>query len=123
MSGPIPWISFLIVQVLVSTTMTPLRAGDGCRTDRYSFELSIENTMWNGFGYLPRHSGSSTCAIFFQLRGSESLESKTEQLFSRRLFIMHRKRPSGEKPTSWPGEKIRSNFTSQWSLSILAIGY
>src|SRR6188474_2462539 len=51
--------------------------------------------MWNGFGYLPRHSGSSICAIFFQLRGSGSLESKTEQLFSRRLFIMHRKRPSG----------------------------
>ena len=69
--------------------------------------------MWNGFGYLPRHSGSSICAIFFQLRGSGSLESNTEQLFSRRLFIMQRKRPSGEKPTSCPGEKIWSNFTSQ----------
>src|SRR6516165_3398106 len=57
----------------------------------------MENTMWNGFGYLPTHSGSSMCAIFFQLRGSGSLESKTEQLFSRRLFIMQRKRPSGEK--------------------------
>ena len=28
-SGPMPWISFLIFQVLVSTTMTPLAAGDG----------------------------------------------------------------------------------------------
>src|SRR5436190_20846722 len=79
--------------------------------------------MWNGFGYLPRHKGSSTWAIFFQLRGSGSLESNTEQLFSRRLFIMHRKRPSGEKPTSWPGEKILSNLTSQWSLSIRVTGY
>ena len=33
--------------------------------------------MWNGFGYLPRHRGSSICAIFFQLRGSGSLELKT----------------------------------------------
>src|SRR5215510_9283771 len=64
----------------------------------------MENTMWNGLGYLPTHRGSSICAIFFQLRGSGSLESKTEQLFSRRLFIMQRKRPSGEKPISWPGE-------------------
>src|SRR5580700_4576004 len=79
--------------------------------------------MWNGFGYLPRHDGSSICAIFFQLRGSGSLESKTEQLFSRRLFIMTQKRPSGENPTSWPGEKILSNVTSQWSSSILVIGY
>src|SRR5580704_19352400 len=62
--------------------------------------------MWNGFGYLPRHNGSSICAIFFQLRGSGSLESKTEQLFSRRLFIMTQKRPSGENPTSWPGGLI-----------------
>ena len=30
--------------------------------------------MWNGFGYLPRHSGSSICAIFFHLRGSGSLD-------------------------------------------------
>src|SRR5215831_15867610 len=57
----------------------------------------MENTMWNGLGYLPTHSGSSICAIFFQLRGSGSLESNTEQLFSRRLFIMQQKRPSGEK--------------------------
>ena len=56
--------------------------------------------MWNGFGYFPFHSGSSTCATFFQLRGSGSLKSKIEQLFSRRLFIMQRNRPSGEKPTS-----------------------
>src|SRR5438445_10299302 len=83
----------------------------------------MENTMWNGFGYLPIHSGSSICAIFFHLRGSGSLESKTEQLFSRRLFIMHKNRPSGEKPISWAGEKILSNLTSQWSLSILVIGY
>src|SRR4030095_6319750 len=75
----------------------------------------MENTMWNGLGYLPRHSGSSICAILRQLRGSGSLESNTEQLFSRRLFIMQRKRPSGEKPTSWPGEKILSNVTSQRS--------
>ena len=83
----------------------------------------MENTMWNGLGYLPTHSGSSMCAIFFQLRGSGSLESKTEQLFSRRLFIMQRKRPSGENPISWPGEKILSNVTSQWSLSIFLTGY
>ena len=36
---------------------------------------------------------------------------------------MQRKRPSGEKPTSWPGEKILSNVTSQWSLSIFLTGY
>src|SRR5215831_18594047 len=113
MSGPIPWISFLIVQVLVSMTITPLRAGVGCNTDKYNFELSIEKTMWKGLGYLPRHSGSSMCAIFFQLRGSGSLESNTEQSFSRRLFIMHKNRPSGEKPISCPGEKILSNLTSQ----------
>jgi len=29
-----PWISFLIFQVLVSTTITPLAAGEGCRIDR-----------------------------------------------------------------------------------------
>ena len=34
MSGPMPWISFLIVQVLVSTTMMPLNAGEGCRIVR-----------------------------------------------------------------------------------------
>src|SRR3954467_5537456 len=73
----------------------------------------MEKTMWNGFGYLPRHRGSSIWAIFFQLRGSGSLESKMEQLFSRRLFIMQRKRPAGEKPTSWPGEKILLNATSE----------
>jgi len=33
-SGPMPWISFKMVQVLVSTTMTPLAAGAGCSTDR-----------------------------------------------------------------------------------------
>src|SRR5215472_14867257 len=103
--------------------MTPLRAGERCRIERYSFGLSIEKTMWNGLGYLPRHSGSSTWAIFFQLRGSGSLESNTEQLFSRRLFIIQQNRPSGENPTSWPGEKTLSNFTSQWSLSIFVIGY
>ena len=113
MSGPMPWISFLMVQVRVSTTMTPLAAGEGWRIERYSFELSSENTMWKGLGYFPRQSGSSICATFLQLRGSGSLESKMEQLFSRRLFIMHRNRPSGEKPTSWPGEKILSNVTSQ----------
>src|SRR5260370_40988391 len=83
----------------------------------------MENTMWDGFGYLPTHSGSSMCAIFFHLRGSGSLESNTEQLFSRKLFIMQRNRPSGEKPTSWPGEKILSKVTCQWSLSILVTGY
>src|SRR5215472_13660648 len=102
--------------------MTPLRAGERCRIERYSFGLSIEKTMWNGLGYLPRHNGSSTCAIFFHLRGSGSDESKTAQLFSRKLFIMQQNRPSGEKPTSWPGEKILSKVTSQWSLSILLIG-
>src|SRR5215831_1017712 len=123
MSGPMPWIFFLIFQVLVSTTITPLAAGEGCRIEIYSLQPSIENTMWNGFGYLPTHSGSSMCAIFFQLRGSGSLESNTEQLFSRRLFIMQRKFPSGEKPISCPGEKILSNVTSQWSLSIFLTGY
>ena len=39
------------------------------------------------------------------------------------LFIMQRKRPSGENPISWPGEKILSNVTSQWSLSIFLTGY
>ena len=34
MSGPMPWISFLIFQVLVSTTMMPLAAGEGCRIER-----------------------------------------------------------------------------------------
>ena len=33
-SGPMPWISLAIVQVLVSTTMRPLNAGEGCRIDR-----------------------------------------------------------------------------------------
>src|SRR5215470_14043949 len=33
MSGPMPWISFLIFQVLVSTTITPLAAGEGCRIE------------------------------------------------------------------------------------------
>src|SRR5437764_8851991 len=79
----------------------------------------MENTMWNGLGYLPTHSGSSMCAIFFQLRGSGSLESKTEQLFSRRLFIMQRKRPSGENPISWPGEKILSNVTPMVVVDLL----
>src|SRR5262249_43225501 len=55
--------------------------------DRYSFELSIENTMWNGLGYFPRHSGSSTCATLWHFRGSGSAELKTEQLFS--LQIVH----------------------------------
>src|SRR6516165_9272848 len=50
---------------------------------------------------------------FFPVARIGSLESKTEQLFSRRLFIMTQNRPSGENPTSWPGEKILSNFTSQ----------
>ena len=57
---------------------------------QYSFFPSSENTMWNGFGYLPFHSGSSTCAILRHLRGSGSSDANTEQLFSRRLFIMHR---------------------------------
>src|SRR5215831_20237087 len=91
--------------------------------DRYSFELSIENTMWNGLGYLPRHSGSSTCATLCHFRGSGSAELKTEQLFSRRLFIMTRNLPSGEKPISWPGELILSNVTVQVSLPAAATGY
>ena len=41
--------------------------------------------MWNGFGYLPRHNGSSTCASFFHLRGSGSLESKIERHLHRAL--------------------------------------
>src|SRR5215510_631627 len=121
-SGPIPWISFLIVQVVVSTTITPLAAGDGWRIDRYSFLLSIEKTMWNGFGYLPPQSGSSTWATFLHFVGFGSCTLKTEQLFSRRLFIMHRNRPSGENPISCPGEWILSKTTSQLSSSILLTG-
>src|SRR5262249_36606767 len=90
---------------------------------RYIFELSSEKTRWNGLGYLSPHIGSSTWAIFCHVRGSGSVQLKTEQLFSRRLFIMARKRPSGEKPISWPGERILSNTTFQVSLSTCSTGY
>src|SRR5882672_2358415 len=122
-SGPMPWISLMMVQVLVSTTMMPLCAGEGCRMERYSFELSIENTMWNGLGYLPRHRGSSTCATLRQFVGSGSAQLKIEQLFSRRLFIITRNLPSGEKPISWPGELILSKVTVQVSLPAGTTGY
>src|SRR5215468_9497927 len=79
--------------------------------------------MWNGLGYLPRHSGSSTCATLCHLVGSGSAQLKIEQLFSRRLFIMTRDLPSGEKPISWPGELILSNVTVQVSLPVATTGY
>ena len=48
----------------------------------------------------PRYGRSSSI-----WSGPDRSKSNTPQLFSRRLFIMHRKRPSGENPISWPGRK------------------
>src|SRR5262249_8402786 len=78
-------------------------------------ERSIEKQRWNGLGYWPTHSGSSTKVTFFQRRGSGSDVSKTGMLFCRRLFIIVKDRPSGENPASWAGFLTSSNTTSQAS--------
>src|SRR6516165_5637130 len=109
-------LNFLMTfQVLVSTAQTSLLRGLGDSTETNILERSIEKQRWNGLGYSPTHSGSSTIVTFFQRRGSGSLVSYTGMLFCRRLFIIVKKRPSGEKPASWAGFFTSSKTTSQAS--------
>src|SRR6516165_6773630 len=109
-------LNFLMTfQVPVSTAQVSLLRGLGDSTETNILERSIEKQRWNGLGYSPTQSGSSTNVTFFQRRGSGSLESKTGILFCRRLFIIVKKRPSGENPASWAGFFTSSNATSQTS--------
>src|SRR6516165_3371059 len=109
-------LNFLMTfQVLVSTATTSLLRGLGESTETNILEPSTEKPRWNGLGYWPTHSGSSTNVTFFHRRGSGSDVSKIGMLFCRRLFIIVKNFPSGENPASWAGFLTSSNVTSQAS--------
>src|SRR5262249_42312360 len=114
-SGPMSLNFLMTFQVLVSTAHTSLLRGLGERTETNSLERSIEKQRWKGLGYWPTHSGSSTNVTFFHRCGSGSDVSKIGMLFCRRLFIIVKNFPSGEKPASWAGFLTSSNVTSQAS--------
>src|SRR6516165_7888774 len=114
-SGPTSLNFLMIFQVLVSTAHTSLLRGLGESTETNILERSIEKQRWNGLGYSPTQSLSSTNVTFFQRRGSGSDASKIGMLFCRRLFIIVKDFPSGENPASWAGFLTSSNVTSQAS--------
>src|SRR4051794_8539084 len=114
-SGPMSLNFLMTFQLLVSTAHTSLLRGLGESTETNILERSIEKQRWNGEGYCPAHSRSSTNVAFFQRRGSGSDVSKTAMLFCRRLFIITIVWPSGENPASWAGFLTSSNATSQAS--------
>src|SRR6516225_4784679 len=114
-SGPTSLNFLMTFQVLVSTAHTSLLRGLGESTETNILERSIEKQRWNGLGYWPTHSGSSTNATFFHRRGSGSDVSKIGMLFWRRLFIIVKVFPSGVNPASWAGFLTSSNVTSQAS--------
>src|SRR6516165_3155559 len=114
-SGPTSSNFLMIFHDRVSTATTPLFRGFGESTETNILDRSIEKQRWNGLGYSPTHSESSTNVAFLQRRGSRSLVSKIGILFCRRLFIIVKKRPSGENPASWAGFFTSSKTTSQTS--------